>query len=459
MVPDFEILESETAVYRLYNPVGFDPRHFLPEELWKHSDSVRYLIHTILHQRLMYHRRRNDFIELKAAYLNGFFSPKEIFPAIRQHLIDCKLIECDHWYIKARKSYGYRLGSMLKDLKFTSIYITDPKLVNKLRAKAEERQATLTDTHLYLKSWVERLDFNYEGALRLLTKSGIHEEMCSLERLRDKDFFFVVCPYGRVHTNITNLRSKLRRFLSFNGQQLINLDIRNSQPLIFSIVLINYLINNKALDSLNNWSLDVDGYYDLQSLQLSVRNNNYSQPPTLSNTSPLRFRNLIREDEDREGWKDTTVRLMALGLSEDALEYIDLVQKGKLYEFMMGQTGLSASKRSTFKRKFFKKVFFCKNEPVSMQAEIFQRCFPNVYEAVYELKRRDYCKLAHILQKTESSLIINRIARRCMEELPDTCIVTIHDSIMTTPDAADHVRNIMREEFLLVGLDPTINVQ
>jgi hypothetical protein len=39
---------------------------------------------------------------------------------------------------------------------------------------------------------------------------------------------------------VTNLRSGLRRFLTIDGKPLVNLDIRNSQPLIFGLILQRY---------------------------------------------------------------------------------------------------------------------------------------------------------------------------------------------------------------------------
>lgn len=89
---------------------------------------------------------------------------------------------------------------------------------------------------------------------------------------------------------------------------------------------------------------------------------------------------------------------------------------------------------------------------------MFLAYFPTVYDVVFELKYRDYRRLAHILQRTEGSLVINRVARRCMNELPDVCVVTIHDSVLTTPDGVRPVRRIMAEEFAGVGLVPKLRV-
>src|SRR4051812_26906116 len=72
-------------------------------------------------------------------------------------------------------------------------------------------------------------------------------------------------------------------------------------------------------------------------------------------------------------------------------------------------------RRRKFKESFFGGVFFCENRPVTRQAELSRSHFPNVYEVVREIKRKDYRHLAHTLQRVESSLIVNRVARRCMD--------------------------------------------
>jgi hypothetical protein len=335
-----------------------------------------------------------------------------------------------------------------------------------LAKRAELRDRVQTDVHLHLRQWIERLDFNYTAAVQTADRSGMSEYIPMLEMLRDKDLFFSSCAYGRVHHNISNLKTEYRRFLSYKGQELINLDVANSQPLLFSVVLINCLLNDGYLSSLYSWNVDSSELYiDLPTSIFLQKENTAHQTES---EHPLRLPRLITTDEkttdnDQKNiitdWKDTTRRLMSKGLPQDALLYVELTQRGQLYEYLMRQEGVPSSKRQDFKKTFFGGVFFCQNRPVTKQAKLFQKHFPTVYKVIFELKANDYRRLAHVLQRTESSLIINRVVRRCMVELPEVCVVTIHDSIMTTPDAVDQVKRIMFEEFRRVGVDPTIRIE
>ena len=63
----------------------------------------------------------------------------------------------------------------------------------------------------------------------------------------DGDFFTIPDRYGRFHSNLTNLKKTLRPFLRYRDSELVNLDIANSQPMVFCLPLVNLLSNNGKL--------------------------------------------------------------------------------------------------------------------------------------------------------------------------------------------------------------------
>lgn len=458
MSDGFELVNDSIPSVRLFNPEGFDPRDHMPEQWWRHADSVRYFVHTLHHQRFLYHRSPDDYIEIKAAYMIPFFTDKRDYKPVVVALEEAGVLECDDHYVVGRKSLGYRLGPRWRSVPFRSFKVTNPTLVRKLMAKrAEQRGKVTANVHLYLRAWTERLELDWRSVQATATACGLEVCLPMAEMIRDRDFYFSTCEYGRVHHNVSSLQSEFRRHLSYNGQGLINLDIANSQPLLFSVVLVNCLCHKDYLRSLYSWEIDNSGLYIDLPTSLFLQEENTT--PHTSPAHPLRLPTLITTVEETAHWKDTTRRLMAHGLPQDALLYIELTQRGLLYEYLMQQEGICQDKRAEFKKTFFGGVFFCKNRPVTKQARLFQSHFPSVYNVIFELKANDYRRLAHVLQRTESSLIVNRIARRCMNELPGVCVVTIHDSVLTTPDGVESVRRIMTEEFRRVGLDPTIRVE
>jgi hypothetical protein len=116
-------------------------------------------------------------------------------------------------------------------------------------------------------------------------------------------------------------------------------------------------------------------------------------------------------------------------------------------------------RRDSFKRLFFSQVFFGRIKATGRVRELFAQDFPTVFQAINDLKRKDYRQLAYLLQAHESKLMIDIICRKILDELPGSFIATIHDPILTTPDKADEVRGIMLREFRGFGLHPTIRTE
>jgi hypothetical protein len=374
------------------NPVGLEPKDYLVERLHHLADHARYLLHRIHYATVFHLRDENGFVPLKAEYLRPYFPDSKAYKQVRDGLIESGAIVCDRHYIPGEKSLGYKLGEELSTMRQHTVIIANRILVSKILTNRQEWIKAPEGVHQHLLRCLRAVEIDFPAALDCLLEGDFEpSDETAIQMIRDREFFFHVCDYGRVHTNLTNLRSKLRSFLSHGGSPLVNLDIRNSQPLIFSILLREH--------------------YEGQAI-----------PP-------------------------------------DVQQYVDLVQEGRFYEHLMSEGGIPVERRGKFKRQFFGHVFFCKNRPVTDAARIFDRQFPNVYSAIWAMKEDDYTALAKNLQRAESDLMISRVAERCMNELPHAFIATIHDSILTTPDQAETILAIMREEFGQIGLKPTIRVE
>jgi hypothetical protein len=380
-----------------------------------------------------------------------------------------------------------------------------------------------------------------------------------IQRIVNGDFFTVADRFGRFHTNLTNLKATLRPFLRYRNSHLVNLDIANSQPMIFCLLLVNLLSNEKQLDNLIDYSfpetsysylIDQDYLDSLSSLHRHNDNNQEegeggsSNSPILhanrsessykvsydnmlgrvnnrqtyannqdskeegeggSGNTPIlhvndatgeyniqQHNNLQRlnnrqtypinqdnKEEGEEGSRNFPIlhanvleqehknkqdnRLGRLNnrqtFPNDVIEFIDLCERGVLYDDLMRRLGIPAQRRKGFKRLFFSQVFFGKIKTTGRVRKLFSRDFPTVYMAINNLKRKDYRQLAYLLQAHESKIMIDIICRRLLTELPGTFIGTIHDSIMTTPDKADEVKMIMVREFQRFGLNPMIRLE
>jgi hypothetical protein len=112
--------------------------------------------------------------------------------------------------------------------------------------------------------------------------------------------------------------------------------------------------------------------------------------------------------------------------------------------------------RETFKKQVFTQVFYGKNCYEGRLTRLFTQEFPNVWQTIRTIKKEDYHRLSHHMLRLESEIIINRAVRQCA--LEGIWVVTIHDCLVTYPDQAERVREIMVEAFRSVGVRPTIKI-
>lgn len=87
----------------------------------------------------------------------------------------------------------------------------------------------------YINDVEEIQDFDY------CTVQSTKASLYSLNAIKNGEWF-VHRPdaKSRVHTNLTNLNRDFRGFLRYEGEHFVELDIRNSQPLIASILIKSY---------------------------------------------------------------------------------------------------------------------------------------------------------------------------------------------------------------------------
>jgi hypothetical protein len=224
----------------VYCSVGFEPLAVLPPELHRHADFARYLVHRIICGLAFGQDDDKGFVPLKAESLRRFVPNNLAYTAVRRALLERGVIQCDNTYIKGEKSMGYKLGPELTKMRHIKIKIDDPVLTKKLLGARKERAVAhaKADVYGYLYRCLSELDIDYPAALEdLIGDEHEFSDETSIQLIRDREFHFHVCDYGRVHTNLTNLKSRMRRFLTHQGRLLVNLDIRNSQPLFFGVLL------------------------------------------------------------------------------------------------------------------------------------------------------------------------------------------------------------------------------
>jgi len=419
----------------VYNPDGFEPQRHLPPKLHPYSDCARVLVHLIETARVFNKLHTTEFVPRKAQYLRRLVH-KEMYLPIRDALLGAGVLEMDRHYVIGKHSCGFRIGERFKDCAFRRYRLSDRAAIRRLQRVRAEHCPFLNDPiHKGLHEWLTRLEVDFDDAWAFLRGLELPADVLrsrhlSLAMLRDREFFFKPDLHGRVHTNVTNLWSGFRQFLRCDGEGLVNLDIGNSQPLFFGLVVLNWIRSEKR--------------------EQDYTSNSFVPPP-----SPFPF----HYDAESIGTSESGWSLK--DLPDDLRRYLQITEQAQFYEHMMAALGIQINKpnRDAFKEDFFKKVFYCKPKFYTKERKAFLTEFPTVLEHITRLKQDDPRNAPLALQRVESEFVIGTVCKRILEDSPETPLWTIHDSIMTSASRGEFVRKVMQEEFAKLGVHPRLLIE
>ena len=155
-------------------------------------------------------------------------------------------------YYVAKKAKTYKLN--ITDLDVTKCIVDDKILMKKYHRDYLERSFTtytsstididlrkiliddLYHVNIDYQSSIDYLDHLYENGE--IEKNKYLRNLNSVDGIYTNNIFFKFDSYGRMHTNFTILKKEIRqKFLKIDGEDIGEVDIKNSQPLFFSILL------------------------------------------------------------------------------------------------------------------------------------------------------------------------------------------------------------------------------
>ena len=397
--------------------------------------------------------------------------------------------------IEGNKSY--RVGFYSKSFRFMTAYrggliAYTPKdfcLLHKLRVYFDTQKKTV-ENHKYLTKWFNpklKIDFKKVEAFldeewqlkndnkslwiwdssRKKFKSPYNQQLCSklsAEFIARGEYHLKIDDnVHRFHSNLTNMRGLIRNAITYDGQNLVAVDIVNSQP-YFSILLL----------SENFWSINTTSKKGLiiNGLKRSSTEADPQRPFSLffnkNKVKTLKINNIKHNINNSTiiMLVETMVGLTNKGMGEDKNRFVDLVIEGKLYEYLetafKRELSMENVTRDTAKIAVLL-AFFSDNRFIGTEEakpkKLFSLLFPSVYKVYATIKREDKVLLAVLLQNIESHFIVEVIGRRIAKEYPKLPIFTIHDSIMTTVGNEQLVSAIMIEELTKgVGKAPKLKL-
>lgn len=470
--------------YPLYIPNNIDIVELLlldPINVPNAKDKLYYLMH-LIHAVPAFHKDENNELNNGFTILHSRYMQSKVdeYAVLMRWLIKHEIIEVDKGYITEEKSKGFKFkDKYLTEVK--KVHITTWTLIRRIiqSNKKSFKSPTLKPQNLYnlsaqevknehlgyskiaelrlfyLLKWLNNnLTINEESALNFLKDRLTEGLQNPLERFPMHKFncakmivdslsnpssrFHVDDTTGRLHTLLTCLKSELRAFLLYNNTPLASIDIKNSQP-VLSLVFLDYELFIK-----NGIKERMDVYYN-EINQTSGKSNIYNY---------IMLRDLIKSNSNKP----------------DLLKYKELVVSGGLYEYFgrkLQELGIlnyniDSKELRSFAKKGLLKSLFNRNQAIGTERIqwAFSKVFPSVYEIFKFIKKKNYKTLACVLQNLEAEIVLHKACKELSDNNPDIVLLTIHDSIATTIDNIDHVKeSLSKHLFEALGLPVNLETE
>lgn len=220
----------------------------------KYKERYLYVIDQLVNWRIYNKSNQDGWVPLSSSILEKLLTYKISYKLIK-NLIEWGIIipQLNTYgkksYTIGEKCIRYRMDNKFINSKIETTKLTDKTLIKNL-TKFYDKQMNSSPIVSKLNDCLFELRIHAKKVLKIMNKlveiEGNQEEdvissyMISTTKIMNSDFFTYRDSTGnRIHTNITNLKKEFRSALYLeNKQKLVEIDIRNSQPLIFNYFLL-----------------------------------------------------------------------------------------------------------------------------------------------------------------------------------------------------------------------------
>lgn len=375
-------------------------------------------------------------VPLKTVYLRQVIG-RHYLDQVRDVAKRLGYVARDRSYRAGYKSQEYWILEPYDSAQLVRREIHDVAICRDLRAWREQRQKEIWDRirrndtpvacEVVEHLWRHLQRVQFVGVVDLGSKFHPADQV-AIDHLRRGDFRIAVDDYGRIHTNLTNLKSELRGNLAVDNQTMVNVDIGESQPLFIGLVMAKVGTGQEE-----NWRRRQE-----EEEQEGTKQDHHMLASTML------------DKPARPDWHLDRNRL-----PDDVNSYLTLCESRALYQTVADALGTT---RDQAKRKVLA-AFFDIPSHRNRVHDILDGLFPSIMAAMARLKRDDYRRLAHFAQGVESRFMFGRVIPLVMKERPDLFVSTIHDSVLTTAGNGEYVRQVMLDEFGRLGVSPFVRVE
>lgn len=449
----YEIISS----LKLYIPRNIDIDRLLeenPPNFNYHRDSFVYILSLIT----SIYTSNRDKIELNNGYtpINKKLLQRRIheYRKYIEYLKHYGIIEENRQYIPSKTSMGLKLSSFYTSASpnrcsLVPIVITKWTLIKSILYLNTKDNIQLTDDLDYLRKWFDdKLEVDFESGVAYLnelsrqeTNEGKTENLAlrynsrllPFLKLKNNDNSFYVDSTGfRLHTNLTQMMGKLRKFIKYDGKRLCAIDIVNSQPYLSIALLDNEIFsrNNICNKIINPSLIELPNYPIMLVEKIKI----------------------VKDAPDVLLFKET----VSSGRFYES--FGELLVENNLVENVHENELRNLAKEITFSSIYSPNTSIAYNKPM----QLFKRLFPNVFKIFKLIKKGNgnHPAFAICLQRLEAELVLHKVCKRISEEKPEIPIFTLHDSVITTEENVEYVKEIMHNILKdNIGIAPMLKVE
>ena len=401
---------------------------------------IVYFYYTIHYLTTASLQNKNKFIPINSKYLQSV-TVWNIGRYI-QILKNGEFIISDDHYIPGEKSLHYKVNP--EYLIGTTFYYEvkpDSRMFKKIIKRKRNSKAHDNRLEPFLKrmkKFFMEIDFDYVRANKWIDnkadEGNKHSYRTALYMLQDKRFRYFKRnkTNSRLDTNLTSLKTDLRQFIIGD---LVSIDLKNSQPFFLSQFLVNLTHMDKQQPKVTLCyrlgTLNPSGFFGMTTLSALSKIHQKCKKAKMVNLNQF-------EKSTLEGtFYDDFINQFPGKISRQKA-------KDMMFEILFSQ--------NVIHRNF--KAFI----PYKKEKEILKSVYPFVYKAVHILKEKDHAKLAIFLQRFESSIFIDSLAKDLVNE--GIVPLTIHDSVLVESKHQDKAMKIIRNIFLEnFGVVPSFHIK
>ncbi|WP_405377530.1 hypothetical protein [Nonlabens sp. Asnod3-A02] len=371
-------------------------------------------------------------------------------------LIDLKLVETDNRYLttstanKLSKTHGKDIAPKSKSYGFTSKakamqivktgIITNRVIKKILVAKSNDLNKYLKDKDVHNKiiNNLTQLTFTIDSLKDALRIANVHEpqelkhrEDCfnglqelntitTVKGLKSSNSFFYNAENktGRVYNYYNNIPKEYRKHLRHqDGTQLVEIDLKNSQPLLLTLLLFE-AVTGQANDTINT-------------------NTNTSKNVSIIRWFEANKKAIIKEiAPTKTDYNDLLKELDGL---------IENVSTGKFYEQLRYAAILqdlpAEMDYKVLKMSVLKCIFSYANTELSEMERVINYRYPYLLKFMRYIKlNRNHKEVSHLAQIYESSIFIDKTFNNLDN---NTFAIPLHDSIICKVQDLDKIKTLV----------------